>query len=495
MARKGGGGEVDFQSFSQDVHGTLTLAKREFFSNFFSIRLLIIVIIFTLMVMASAWGIGTLGAQEIEIIFPEEELEDKAFLCAFRLDLDANETFDDVLVTSIDHQGNPIPNFFILASGEGIQGFGMASTDADGRILYRNLTEGQYIFQGSGTNFTAQAFIEVTPSSVEAQTYIAPIFDFGKVGVDEILELLSGSQQSVYAGFIVQVVDSGGEPLAGAPIYSNGQLLDETNENGVVWTIDEPNGDYDLEIELNGERGYIGRAKVDIEKEEGPLDMLKGMTPDEVLIIVSGLVSFISSILAVVLAHDAVTRERLGNTMDFLLCRPLGKTSIIVGKFIGITLSLVLPFSIVLIAGTLTIGAISGTNPTPRLVVGFIVLTAIFMAIWILISLILSTLSRTSGTSILSGLGIWFVYTFIWDLIMFLGTSGETSGATTKVDLLNPTRAYLYTLISEAAKMGGFEEGLEEVGLSYGVPHLAMAIWFFGLLFLAIIVFKKKTSE
>lgn len=60
----------------QEIHGIFTIAKREFFSNFFSMRMLILFIIFALSVIGIAYGLSDISARGGEVLKEELSADD-----------------------------------------------------------------------------------------------------------------------------------------------------------------------------------------------------------------------------------------------------------------------------------------------------------------------------------------------------------------------------------------------------------------------------------
>jgi len=70
------------------------------------------------------------------------------------------------------------------------------------------------------------------------------------------------------------------------------------------------------------------------------MDLFKDKSSDEILLEITGFIVMIGTLSAVILAYDTIVRERQENSIDFLLCRPVRKGTILTAKFLGVLLLL-----------------------------------------------------------------------------------------------------------------------------------------------------------
>lgn len=141
-------------------------------------------------------------------------------------------------------------------------------------------------------------------------------------------------------------------------------------------------------------------------------------TPETVLIYTSLFIAWVGSLSAIVISFDSIVRERLENTIEILLSKPLSKDAIALGKFLGVLGAIVVPFSVIIAISIIIIGNVAGNFPSTFICIGFILFTIIFFAIYILIQQIFSTIARTTGTAIILGILTWFILVFFWLLII-----------------------------------------------------------------------------
>ncbi|MDI6916389.1 MAG: ABC transporter permease subunit [Thermoplasmatales archaeon] len=225
------------------------------------------------------------------------------------------------------------------------------------------------------------------------------------------------------------------------------------------------------------------------------------MGPDAVLFISASFVAFVGSIAAVAISFDSIVKEKLQNSLDLLLCRPLSKRGILLGKFLGLWGALSLPGIIMLVCAVLSVSNVAGM-PSKKMMFGFIVFTVIFFGIFISIQQIFSTISKTLGTAILSGIGVWFLFTMFWALIPLstayvlginidpsLGNITEYNLLRSRIDLFSPIGAYDMSL----GMLAGGKDILPE-GIPYWAPFLSLFLWFFIPLLISMEVFHRRTE-
>ena len=224
------------------------------------------------------------------------------------------------------------------------------------------------------------------------------------------------------------------------------------------------------------------------------------MGPNAVLFISASFIAFVGSIAAISISFDSIVKEKLQRSLDLLMCRPLSKREILLGKFLGLWGALSLPGIIMLLAAILSVTLVAGT-PSGKMMFGFIVFTVIFFGIFISIQQIFSTISKTLGTAILSGIGIWFLFTLFWTLVPLsiayligmpmetIQTNPEYNMLSSKIDLFSPIGAYERSL---GILAGG--KGIRPEGIPYWAPFLSLFLWFLIPLLISMEVFHRRTE-
>jgi Cu-processing system permease protein len=229
-----------------------------------------------------------------------------------------------------------------------------------------------------------------------------------------------------------------------------------------------------------------------------------GFTPLSTMIVsLASLAVFIIPIIALMLAYDTLVGEKEQGTLLLLLTYPLSRSQLILGKFFGKTLIMALSTLIGFSSSALLIVFFADTIDNSALIYAFalfilsaILLGAVFIALAILISVMVSEKSRAAGLALI----IWFVFVLIYDLSL-LGILIVTKGAVGAgyfpyLLLMNPTD--IFRLIN----LSGFEAAQVQAGLmslsnaeilSPSFLLIALLVWIIVPLLIAIRLFKRQS--
>jgi len=138
-------------------------------------------------------------------------------------------------------------------------------------------------------------------------------------------------------------------------------------------------------------------------------------------------ISFLGPLLGISLGFDAINSEQNKGTLSRVLAQPIHRDYLINAKF---TAALILISVMFFMLGFLVmgIGLISiGIPPTAEeflRIVFFIVLSIIYVAFWLNLSILFSVRFRQPATSALSGIAVWLFFTIFYTLIVDLITKG-----------------------------------------------------------------------
>jgi len=122
------------------------------------------------------------------------------------------------------------------------------------------------------------------------------------------------------------------------------------------------------------------------------------------------IVTIIMSLLAMLFSHDAIAGERQNGTLRLVISNSISRTTILFGKSIGGIASLLIPFIMALLAGAIYISVNPDIHWDGSAWTELALLTAasiIFITLFYLLGLMVSTFSRYSSTSILNCLFLW----------------------------------------------------------------------------------------
>ena len=128
------------------------------------------------------------------------------------------------------------------------------------------------------------------------------------------------------------------------------------------------------------------------------------------------IIGIVMSLLAVLFAHDAISGERETGTLALMMSKPIQKPLLIIGKWLGGYLSLILPCLI----GTLPGLLILSTHPLLQLspadwgALGLILVGALlYLGCFFALGILISTLTTRSSTAILALLFLWVICVFV----------------------------------------------------------------------------------
>lgn len=138
-------------------------------------------------------------------------------------------------------------------------------------------------------------------------------------------------------------------------------------------------------------------------------------------------ISFLGPLLGIGLGFDAINSEHNKGTLSRVLAQPIHRDSLLNAKFIAALLVIsVLFFALGFLMvglGLITIG-IPPTAEEFLRIVFFIILSIIYVAFWLNLSILFSVRFRQPATSALSGIAIWLFFTIFYALIVNLITRG-----------------------------------------------------------------------
>jgi ABC-2 type transport system permease protein len=127
---------------------------------------------------------------------------------------------------------------------------------------------------------------------------------------------------------------------------------------------------------------------------------------------IQSFVSLAAPLLGLAFAFDAVNGERAQGTLPRLLSQPIYRDDVINGKFAAglAIIAMVLTIVVALVAafGMFRLGIVPSPDELLRILV-WMVVTIIYVGLWLAFGLLLSVVLRRAATSALVGFGFWFV--------------------------------------------------------------------------------------
>ena len=131
--------------------------------------------------------------------------------------------------------------------------------------------------------------------------------------------------------------------------------------------------------------------------------------------------SFLGPVLGIALGFDAINSEQNRGTLSRLLAQPLHRDYIINAKFVAsLTVISVMFFALGMLVTGLGVLA-TGVAPTPEefaRILLFLLVSIVYVAFWLNMSVFLSVKFRQPATSALTGMAVWIFFTVFYTLII-----------------------------------------------------------------------------
>jgi len=210
---------------------------------------------------------------------------------------------------------------------------------------------------------------------------------------------------------------------------------------------------------------------------------------------------YLVPLIALMLSYDALVGELERGTMMLLLAYPVTRWQIIIGKFLGHVLILLIAIlvgygGIVVMLSLATGSGTEGWQAYAVMMASSLLLGAVFIALGYFVSVIV----RERATAVGAAIGLWLVFVVLYDLILFsLLTLDEEQKIGQQLFsmlmLVNPTDTYrilnlsLFEGVSEAAGIAGVAS---EAGLGGALMVSAMLVWIILPLGATLLVFQRR---
>ncbi|MCC8051742.1 MAG: ABC transporter permease [Clostridiales bacterium] len=131
-------------------------------------------------------------------------------------------------------------------------------------------------------------------------------------------------------------------------------------------------------------------------------------------------IALLGPIVGLALGFDAINSERQSNTLNRLVAQPIYRDSIIIGKFLaGTTVIAIVIFTIGIAAGAVGVLA-TGLTPTGEeamRIFFFLIFTVVYIAFWLALAILFSTVCRHSATSALITIALWIFFSIFMSLL------------------------------------------------------------------------------
>jgi ABC-2 type transport system permease protein len=144
--------------------------------------------------------------------------------------------------------------------------------------------------------------------------------------------------------------------------------------------------------------------------------------------------SFFIPIVGIALGFDAINSERASGNLSRLLSQPLYRDSVVNGKFLAglVTLAILVTSIVLLVAGMgLRIIGVPPTAEEILRLVAFIIVSIIYGAFWMSLSVLFSVLFNRIATAALASIALWLFLSLFVPIIaqVVAGANVEIAGA------------------------------------------------------------------
>ena len=200
----------------------------------------------------------------------------------------------------------------------------------------------------------------------------------------------------------------------------------------------------------------------------------------EVMFYTSLGIVFGATMCAVLLSFDGVSRDRASGVLEIKLSQPMPRSHQSIALVMGHWLAILIPIWILWSISFVIVNYRMGDWPSIVDGITSFISVALILLWYVLFSLIASSHAKEQGTSIAFGVGVWFLFTFLWALVttMVAFASGVSIGEENDAKWIN-----LEGVLDLFSPNGVFHHLLEtrlndvERGVSPIITWLVALIW------------------
>lgn len=154
-------------------------------------------------------------------------------------------------------------------------------------------------------------------------------------------------------------------------------------------------------------------------------------------------ISFLGPLLGIALGFDAVNAEQNSGTLTRLLAQPVYRDNLLLAKFAGALIVVSVFFvslCLLMIGGGLVITGAPMDPVEFFRILGFIVLSILYVGFWLSLSICLSVVFKHAATSALTAIGIWLFFTVFYGILIHMITNAILPDS----QLMDPETAIAY---------------------------------------------------
>jgi len=190
-----------------------------------------------------------------------------------------------------------------------------------------------------------------------------------------------------------------------------------------------------------------------------------GHQPDEameVLFYASLGVVFGATMCAVLLAFDGVSRDRASGVFELRLAQPMPRQEQAIALVLGMWQAIFMPVAALTLISIVIIRWRLGEWASLADVSMHLAATGLVLLWYVVFALLASSRTKDQGTAIAFGVGVWFLFTFLWALVttmvayasgVAIGEQNDTQWIALEgaLDLLSPNGVYHHLLETRLA--------------------------------------------
>jgi len=133
--------------------------------------------------------------------------------------------------------------------------------------------------------------------------------------------------------------------------------------------------------------------------------------------------SFLGPLLGISLGFDAINIEQNNGTLTRIMAQPLYRDNLLLAKFVSAMImvgTLFFVLTLLMTGGGLILTGVRMEPQELLRILGFVVISVIYVGFWLSLSIVLSIKFRQAATSALTAIGIWLFFTVFYQIIVNL---------------------------------------------------------------------------
>jgi ABC-type transport system involved in multi-copper enzyme maturation permease subunit len=231
-------------------------------------------------------------------------------------------------------------------------------------------------------------------------------------------------------------------------------------------------GAADFKVQLDAYTQYVhqlanaGSSVVPAAPQLFPLQLLRGgMEYIEIL----------GALFAVVLGYGTIAKEKYRGTLDLLLTRPLGRSSLVGGKLLGLAVVWLIVVAFLTVVSTGAIATVGGAALNSHDLIRVLIASAaawVYLVFWSALSVGVTVLARQLSTGLIVGLVIWLI------VVLIMPQIGDTMDPDNQVPgglfaSLQIKKADELTVMSHFAGFDAIRNGIEVASIEKHFERLS----------------------